>query len=326
MIPIERTREFAGLYHVLGGAISPIDGVDPEDLKIDELVARVESGGVEEVVLATNQTTTGEATAHHIAGLLARPGQADPAGQRPARRRRSRARRRSDPRPRLQRPPHRRLTNVAQPKLNGVRPSLDFVEEGLRRIVLARLDGGRAEARKEALGVKPALTRWEQRFSTATPRPLVSSLNEVSLHRISSDVDSNGAELPVGRDWNGAEAPLKDVTGGFVMPVAPLCETTVEALHSGAHLALGCFDQEVNVVRHQAVAEAPPMTASDLIPQQIDIPAVIHCSPEESTSVVAAGEYVEPVVVRGVSGLTGHASKQPASATFAPFLRGSDPI
>ena len=70
VIPIERTREFHGLYHVLGGAISPIDGVDPEDLKIAELVARIEPGGVEEVVLATNQTTTGEATAHHIAGLL----------------------------------------------------------------------------------------------------------------------------------------------------------------------------------------------------------------------------------------------------------------
>jgi recombination protein RecR len=71
VIPIERTREFSGLYHVLGGAISPIDGVDPEDLKIAELAARVEDGGVEEVVLATNQTTTGEATAHHIAAMLA---------------------------------------------------------------------------------------------------------------------------------------------------------------------------------------------------------------------------------------------------------------
>lgn len=70
VIPIERTREFGGLYHVLGGAISPIDGVDPEDLKVDELVARVERGGVEEIVLATNQTTTGEATAHHIAARL----------------------------------------------------------------------------------------------------------------------------------------------------------------------------------------------------------------------------------------------------------------
>ncbi len=70
VIPIERTGEFRGLYHVLGGALSPIDGVDPEDLKITELVARVDAGGVEEVVLATNPTTTGEATAIHVADLL----------------------------------------------------------------------------------------------------------------------------------------------------------------------------------------------------------------------------------------------------------------
>jgi recombination protein RecR len=70
VIPIERTHEFRGLYHVLGGALSPIDGIDPEDLKIAELVARVEGGDVSEVVLATNPTTTGEATAIHIADLL----------------------------------------------------------------------------------------------------------------------------------------------------------------------------------------------------------------------------------------------------------------
>ena len=70
VIPIERTHEFRGLYHVLGGALSPIDGVDPEDLKIAELVRRIEAGGVSEVVLATNPTTTGEATAIHIAELL----------------------------------------------------------------------------------------------------------------------------------------------------------------------------------------------------------------------------------------------------------------
>jgi recombination protein RecR len=70
VIPIERTGEYRGLYHVLGGALSPIDGIDPEDLKIAELIRRVEAGGVEELVLATNPTTTGEATAHHIAELL----------------------------------------------------------------------------------------------------------------------------------------------------------------------------------------------------------------------------------------------------------------
>ena len=70
VIPIERTNEFSGRYHVLGGALSPIDGVDPEDLKIAELYARVDAGGVREVVLATNPTTTGEATALHIAAAL----------------------------------------------------------------------------------------------------------------------------------------------------------------------------------------------------------------------------------------------------------------
>ena len=80
VIPIERTHEYRGLYHVLGGALSPIDGVDPEDLKIAELVDRVDAAGepVSEVVLATNPTTTGEATAHHVAELL-RGGSRSPA-------------------------------------------------------------------------------------------------------------------------------------------------------------------------------------------------------------------------------------------------------
>jgi recombination protein RecR len=77
VISIERTHEFRGRYHVLGGALSPIDGVDPEDLKIAELYARVDGDADEdlgasicEVVIATNPTTTGEATALHIAGEL----------------------------------------------------------------------------------------------------------------------------------------------------------------------------------------------------------------------------------------------------------------
>ena len=69
VIPIERTGEYRGVYHVLGGALSPIDGIDPEDLKIAELLDRV-NGEVKEVVLATNPTTTGEATALHIADEL----------------------------------------------------------------------------------------------------------------------------------------------------------------------------------------------------------------------------------------------------------------
>jgi recombination protein RecR len=70
VISIERTHEFAGRYHVLGGALSPIDGIDPEDLKIAELYARADGGLVREVVIATNPTTTGEATALHIAAGL----------------------------------------------------------------------------------------------------------------------------------------------------------------------------------------------------------------------------------------------------------------
>ncbi|HEY1854148.1 MAG TPA: recombination mediator RecR [Solirubrobacterales bacterium] len=70
VIPIERTHEYRGLYHVLGGALSPIDGIDAEDLRIAELVARVGRGGVHEVVLATNPTTTGEATALDVAERL----------------------------------------------------------------------------------------------------------------------------------------------------------------------------------------------------------------------------------------------------------------
>ena len=68
--PIERTSEFRGRYHVLGGALSPMDGVDEDDLHIAELFTRVQKGGVSEVVVATNPTTTGEATALYIAGRL----------------------------------------------------------------------------------------------------------------------------------------------------------------------------------------------------------------------------------------------------------------
>ncbi len=72
VIPMERTHEYHGVYHVLGGALSPIDGIDPEDLKIAELMRRIIAPGaaVREIVLATNPTTTGEATALHIAELL----------------------------------------------------------------------------------------------------------------------------------------------------------------------------------------------------------------------------------------------------------------
>jgi recombination protein RecR len=70
LISLERTHEYRGLYHVLGGALSPLDGVEPEHLRIDELLQRVERNGVQEVVLATNPNMTGEATAAFLADRL----------------------------------------------------------------------------------------------------------------------------------------------------------------------------------------------------------------------------------------------------------------
>ncbi len=70
IVPIEKSGEYKGRYHVLGGAISPIDGVMPEDLHIRELVDRIAPGGVGEVVLATNLTAEGESTASYLAGVL----------------------------------------------------------------------------------------------------------------------------------------------------------------------------------------------------------------------------------------------------------------
>ncbi len=70
LVSLERTHEYRGLYHVLGGALSPIDGIEPEHLRIDELMRRVERNGVEEVVLATNPNMTGEATAAYLADRL----------------------------------------------------------------------------------------------------------------------------------------------------------------------------------------------------------------------------------------------------------------
>jgi recombination protein RecR len=70
VLSLERTHEYRGLYHVLGGALSPLDGVEPRDLRIERLLERVGDGVVEEVVLATNPTMTGEATAAYLADRL----------------------------------------------------------------------------------------------------------------------------------------------------------------------------------------------------------------------------------------------------------------
>jgi recombination protein RecR len=71
VLALERTRDFCGLYHVLHGTISPMDGVGPEDLKIRELLARVQAGGVREVILATNPSLEGENTAMYVHKKLA---------------------------------------------------------------------------------------------------------------------------------------------------------------------------------------------------------------------------------------------------------------
>jgi recombination protein RecR len=70
LVSLERTHEYRGLYHVLGGSLSPIDGVEPEHLRIEELLGRVERNGIQEVVLATNPNMTGEATAGYLADRL----------------------------------------------------------------------------------------------------------------------------------------------------------------------------------------------------------------------------------------------------------------
>jgi recombination protein RecR len=71
VVALERTREFRGVYHVLGGAISPIDGVGPDDLRVASLMARLASGEVTEVILATDPNIEGEATASYLARTIA---------------------------------------------------------------------------------------------------------------------------------------------------------------------------------------------------------------------------------------------------------------
>ena len=74
VVAIERTREFRGLYHVLGGAISPIDGIGPDDLRIASLVKRLADATVTEVIIATDPNLEGEATATYLTRLLVQPG------------------------------------------------------------------------------------------------------------------------------------------------------------------------------------------------------------------------------------------------------------
>lgn len=70
VLAVERTAEFRGSYHVLKGALSPVDGIGPEQIRIGELMDRIDEGGIQEVIVATNPTAQGEATALYIARLL----------------------------------------------------------------------------------------------------------------------------------------------------------------------------------------------------------------------------------------------------------------
>ncbi len=70
IVAVEKTRQFNGLYHALGGALSPLQGIGPEQLKIKSLIERLKGGGVEEIIMATNPTAEGEATAVYISKLI----------------------------------------------------------------------------------------------------------------------------------------------------------------------------------------------------------------------------------------------------------------
>ncbi len=73
ILPLERTRKYRGLYHVLHGVISPGDGVGPDDIKLNELIMRIQKGGIDEVILATNPNLEGDATAMYIQRLITSP-------------------------------------------------------------------------------------------------------------------------------------------------------------------------------------------------------------------------------------------------------------
>jgi recombination protein RecR len=70
ILAIEKTRQYSGLYHVLGGALSPLDGIGPDQLKLKSLIQRLKDGSVEEIIVATNPTAEGEATAVYVSKLL----------------------------------------------------------------------------------------------------------------------------------------------------------------------------------------------------------------------------------------------------------------
>ena len=119
---IEKAALIKGRFHILGGAISPLDGIGPEDLRVQELLDRVDRDHVTEVILATNPNLEGNATAMYVAALLKPLGRAGhAAGQRAARRRRSRVRRRGDARAGARGPPRDVAVRPAQARADGRR-------------------------------------------------------------------------------------------------------------------------------------------------------------------------------------------------------------
>ena len=70
ILAVEKTRQYSGLYHVLGGALSPLEGIGPDHLKLKSLIERLKGGTVEEIIIATNPTAEGEATAVYVSKLL----------------------------------------------------------------------------------------------------------------------------------------------------------------------------------------------------------------------------------------------------------------
>ena len=70
ILAVEKTRQYSGLYHVLGGALSPLDGIGPDQLKLKSLIERIKGGAVEEIIIATNPTAEGEATAVYVSKLI----------------------------------------------------------------------------------------------------------------------------------------------------------------------------------------------------------------------------------------------------------------
>ena len=211
MIPIERTHEYRGLYHVLGGALSPIDGVDADDLKIAELLSRRRARWDERGRLATNPTTTGEATALHIAEALRDKVDGDPPRQRPAGRRRPRACRRGDARQGAGRSAQPRLVR----KLDSVLDDRRAANSGFlrrRRPPLSQRSGrGGASGQSTAAGTRV------HSGGTARPRGLIAA-GDASRQAASGDAGCRRRHLRQRRPAS-AEA-FGTVTAAAVEPVA----------------------------------------------------------------------------------------------------------